>query len=316
VVLNGELEICGMGFREDEFSLEKIKAIDLVDYLASLGFQPEKPSRNGIDFYYRSPIRNESNPSFHVNRKKNIWFDHGQPKGGNLVDFGITYFNCTVREFMDKFSGDFSFHQQISSPPFDKGPIAETESKIMILNDMPLSSYPLKHYLHDRHITVATAGQYCREVNYQIDGRTYYGIGFKNDAGGYEIRNAYMKQSSSPKDITSLVKGAAEVHVFEGFMDFLSYQTMHQNGPGLSADFIILNGVAFFEKARPVMEQHQVIRLWLDRDTTGTAYTKYALSLKKGYTDESGLYSQHKDLNDWLTNKGLVQKKQLKQKIS
>jgi len=99
-------------------------------------------------------------------------------------------------------------------------------------------------------------------------------------------------------------------------MDFLSYQTMHQNEPALGVDFIVLNGAAFFEKARPVMEQHEVIRLWLDRDITGKEYTKYALSLKKGYTDESSLYSQHKDLNDWLMNNGLVQKKQLRQKIS
>jgi len=298
------------------FLLDAIKGLDIVEYLASLGFEPERPSRNGIDFYYLSPLRTEADPSFHVNRKKKQWFDHGLRKGGNLVDFGMAYFNCTVREFMERFGSDFSLQPQADRLTFDRDLRDEKESKITILNDKPLYSYPLIHYLHERHIPKAIADQFCREVTYEIDGSSYYGIGFKNDAGGYEIRNKYVKQSSSPKDMTSLINGGGEVHVFEGFMDFLSYKTIHQNQPDLGVDFIILNGAAFFEKARPVMEQHEVIRLWLDRDTTGTAYTKYALSLKRGYTDESGLYSQHKDLNDLLTNRGLVQKKQLKQKIS
>jgi hypothetical protein len=76
---------------------------------------------------------------------------------------------------------------------------------------------------------------------------------------------------------------------------------------------VILNSAAFFEKARSFIEQHE-IGLWLDSDTTGIAYTKYALSLDEGYRDESGLYGKYKELNDWLTKKELAPKKQLKQK--
>jgi hypothetical protein len=63
------------------------------------------------------------------------------------------------------------------------------------------------------------------------------------------------------------------------------------------------------------MEQHDAIRLYLDRDTTGKNYSRYALSLSNKYKDESGLYKQYKDLNDWVVNMGKVQKKNMGQKL-
>ena len=49
--------------------------IDLVDYLYSLGYQTEKI--RGNDYWYLSPLRDEKEASFKINRKKNVWYDHG-----------------------------------------------------------------------------------------------------------------------------------------------------------------------------------------------------------------------------------------------
>ena len=57
------------------------KQIDLVDYLASLGHQPQKV--NNQDYWYLSPLRDEKTPSFKINRKLNVWYDHATGKGGN-----------------------------------------------------------------------------------------------------------------------------------------------------------------------------------------------------------------------------------------
>ncbi|HEU4606900.1 MAG TPA: CHC2 zinc finger domain-containing protein, partial [Chitinophagaceae bacterium] len=91
------------------------KQIDLVDYLASLGYQPQKV-RNG-DYWYHSPLREEKTPSFKVNRKLNVWYDHGTGKGGDLVDFGTLYFNCNITDFLLRLAGQqvspsLSFHRQ------------------------------------------------------------------------------------------------------------------------------------------------------------------------------------------------------------
>ena len=74
------------------------KQIDLVDYLSALGQRPQKVRNN--DYWYLSPLRTENTPSFKVNRTRNVWYDHGIGKGGNLIDFGIIYFNCSVAAFV------------------------------------------------------------------------------------------------------------------------------------------------------------------------------------------------------------------------
>ncbi len=152
-------------------------------------------------------------------------------------------------------------------------------------------------------------------MKYELNGKEYFGIGFKNNSGGYEIRNPYFKASSSSKDLTTFNNAAKEAAVFEGFIDFLSFMAIHQNQQGIISDFVILNSVSFFEKARPFMEEHEAIKLYLDRDATGQNYSRYALSISNKYKDESHLYKEHKDLNEWLVNLGKLQKKKLRHKL-
>jgi hypothetical protein len=299
---------------ESGISIDVVRELDLVDYLASLGHQPEYVKR-GRDFWYLSPLRSEGEASFKVNRELNRWYDHGLGKGGNLIDFGLAYFNCTVRELIDKIRPDFSFQQHERRKRSAGGEHVEKESRITILSDRDLYAYSLINYLHERRIPVSISQLFCREVSYRLNGRNYFGIGFKNDAGGYEIRNAFSKLSSSPKDITRLGKAGDQLHVFEGFFDLLSFQTLYGNDPAYAGDLLILNSAAFFERARPLMTEYKVKNLWLDNDTTGRAYTQFALSLNEGFTDRSGLYAQHKDLNDMLTGKQLRPNQQFKQKI-
>ena len=298
-----------MEFRKQGLSLSEAKEMDMVDYLSILGHEPLKIKNN--DFWYLSPLREEKTPSFKVNRNLNRWYDHGLGKGGNLIDFGIEYHHCTVVELLDKLSVSFSLQKPLVQPLKNTN---EPEPKIKVLRDFALTSYALLRYLQQRRIPIEIAEKYCREIHYELNGKTYYGIGFKNDSGGFEIRNSYFKGSSSPKDITTFRNGSDEAVVFEGFTDFLSFKALRKNLPENSQDFVVLNSVSFFERARPFMEQHQAIRLYLDRDATGQNYSQRALSRSTKYTDESKLYKTHKDLNDWMVNFDKSQKKQLGQK--
>lgn len=299
-----------MDFRNKRLSIEESKQIDIVEYLRKLGYEPSKIRNN--DYWYCSPLRDEKTPSFKVNRRLNQWYDHGLGKGGNLIDFGILYHGCSVSNLLQKLGDNLSFQKPVIYQSVTQH---EREKQIKILGDFMLSSSVLLNYLKQRHIPIDIADHYCREVRYQLNDKTYYGIGFKNDSGGFEIRNPYFKASSSPKSITTIANNANEVMVFEGFIDFLSFKSIHQNEPEDRFDFIVLNSVSFFESARPFMEKHEVIRLYLDRDTTGQNYSRYALSLGNKYKDESSLYQNHKDFNDWVMNFGKAQKKQQKQKL-
>jgi len=298
-----------MDFSKKRLSIRKAKEIDLVHYLLNLGYEPSKIKIN--DYWYYSPLRNEKTPSFKVNRRLNRWYDHGIGKGGNLVDFAILYHGCTIGELLQNLNDCLLLQQPILQPPFT-GYVSE--SPIKILTEFRLYSVALIKYLQQRRIPVHIADYYCKEVHYELNGKPYYAIGVRNDSGGLELRNPYFKGSSSPKDITTMDSQADVAIVFEGFMDFLSFMVVHQNESGKRFDFVLLNSVSFFEKARPFMENHKAIRLYLDRDTTGQNCSRYALSLSDKYKDENSLYQNHKDFNDWLMNFGRTPGKYQSQK--
>ncbi len=76
----------------------------------------------------------------------------------------------------------------------------------------------------------------------------------------------------------------------------------HKNGEPLP-NFLVLNSLSFFEKSRNLMEKHEQVNLYLDRDKAGMNCVQEALKWNQHlYKDQSHLYSQHKDLNDWLVN--------------
>lgn len=283
---------------KQKLSIREVKEMDMVAYLSGLGHEPVKV-RNA-DYWYLSPLRIEKTASFKINRQLNRWYDHGLGKGGNLVDFAVLYFGCSVSESLQKIVTAFSFHQPVLYAPL---PVTEAK-KITVLDAFVLSSFSLLRYLGQRQIPIAIAQRFCCELRYDLDGKTYYGIGFKNDSGGYEIRNPYFKSSSTPKGITSFDNQADTVAVFEGFMDFLSFLAIRQYSGRSEPDFIILNSLSFFEKARPFMEKHREIRLFLDRDAAGQNCSHHALSLDERYRDKSQWYAPYKDLNEWWMSTG------------
>jgi hypothetical protein len=143
----------------------------------------------------------------------------------------------------------------------------------------------------------------------------YYGIGFKTDSGSFEIRNPFLKSASSPKSITTFKNGCNEVAVFEGFFDFLSYKVLEEKNSLTKTDYIVLNSLSFFEKSRIAMESYNQVKLYLDNDKAGQNCSRLALTLSHKYKDESCLYKNHKDLNDWLVNHELKQQKKIGRKI-
>ena len=292
-----------MKFRNNLPSVEEVKNTDMVNYLESLGFKPSKISRN--DFWYLSPFRDETSPSFKINRNLNRWYDFGDGKGGNIIDFGIQYHDCSVRDFLKKVNQSFSFQQQNNASLKPD----EDAKKIKILNAKEISSLVLVRYLHKRRIPVSIAIKFCKEVDYELYGRQYYAIGFKNNAGGFELRNEKFKASSSPKDITLIKNNADEVAVFEGFFNFLSYQAIHQKQEQPNTNFLILNSTSFFEKSLPLIQTYKSVHLYLDCDTTGQKCTQKAVAIdSEKFIDERALYKNYKDLNDWIMHIGQSQK--------
>ncbi len=222
-----------MNIRGHLISLDEARQIDMVEYLSKFGYQPSKIKN--FDYWYLSPLRDEKTASFKINRKLNCWYDHGIGKGGNLIDFAILYHNCTVGEFLKEVNGHFPFHKPVALPLHKDED--HLDCKIEIVSERTISSLALERYLTQRRIPINVAKEYCKEVTYKLNDKEYYSIGFKNDAGGYELRNQYYKASSSPKDIKTFGNGARKRVVYEGFFDFLSFIAIKKKIHAVKADF-------------------------------------------------------------------------------
>ena len=289
-----------MNISNKPLSCAEAKNMDMVDYLLSLGYQPTRISRH--HYWYLSPLRIEKTASFKVNRTLNRWYDFGEGKGGNIIDFGVLYFKCSVSDFLKQLPLTSLQHQPHILPPERE---KEEEGLITILKVEKLSSPILFHYLKHRRIDSEVAQLFCKEVTFELYKKKYYAIGFKNDANGFELRNQFFKGSSQPKDITTIEGKEQRLVVFEGFFDFLSYQTIYKNSACLTEDCLILNSLSFSNKAKPLLKNYNQVHLFLDRDTKGQNCTLELLSLGSHIQDDSHLYQHNKDLNDWLMNFGL-----------
>ncbi len=283
------------------------REIDLVEYLSALGYNPKKV-RN-MDYWYRSPLRNERTASFKVNRMKGLWFDFGTGQGGDIIDFGVLYHKSIVREVLTaltdyKQNRSLFFHQQSQGQAttlFSAGEEKNSGNKIVITDTGQISNISLIDYVETRSIPIEIARQYCMEIEFELYGKKQTVIGFENDFGGFELRSPDFKGSSSPKTSRFIDNGSNTVSVFEGFFDFLSYQALKRESNIPVANCLILNSLAFFEKNRYLMEKHQAVHLFLDRDPAGLSQTMKALEWNNAkYIDNSILYKEHADLNAWL----------------
>ena len=229
-------------------TIEEAKNIKLADYLHSLGYNPVKQQGNNL--WYKSPFREEKDPSFKVNHDRNLWYDFGMGTGGNIITLAQElYASDSLPYLLDRIAEQspsirpvsFSFRQQSSTQP-----------SFQQLEVMPLSSIALYSYLQERGINTELAKKECKEIRFVNNGKQFFAVGFPNVSGGYEIRNKYFKGCIDPKDITHIQQQGEPretCYVFEGFMDYLSFLTLRQkkcpNYPDLDKqDYLVLNSVS------------------------------------------------------------------------
>ena len=278
--------------------IDAIRQIPLADFLAQLGHEPVR--RSGNELWYRAPYRSERTPSFRVNVAKQLWYDFGLGKGGDIFtlagEFAQSVDFMEQARFIAKASN--MVVDRSEKPTYQPKP---AEPAFEGVEAVPLLRSPLTDYLAERGIPYAVASHHCFRLNYGVRGKRYFAIGFPNMAGGYEVRSRHFKGCIPPKDV-SLVKlenTAADVcSVFEGFMDFLSAATLGIVGNG---DSLVLNSVSNVEKAMKHLDAYGRINCFLDRDEAGRRTLDVLGKRHSGrICDRSALYDGCKDLNEYL----------------
>ena len=261
--------------------------ISIRDFLAWRGIQP-KYERNGYGMYL-SPLREERTPSFKVDYVRNLWYDFGLGEGGTLLTLVMRLERCdryaAIRILS---SGEIRQAEStsLSSGIYERpavggvSPVLRPAAvpALRILSDAPLRHPALVGYLASRGIVPSVAAAFCREVRYEINGRAFFAIGFRNDAGGWELRSARFKGGSSPKHITTIDNRSDTVIAFEGFMDFLAYLSL-KHPERLRIDAAVLNSVVNLPKAIPFLSRHPVIHAFFDNDEAGRKTTSDLIRL-------------------------------------
>lgn len=262
----------------------------------------------------KSPFREESHPSFDI-KEDRLWYDHGTGEGGGIWQLAYKYLGEENKSKAYHLLREVSGHTQTVEPTsFQRGPGPDTHDQvehsrgIKILGTYPLNNVHLLDYIKRRGVRVEVAKEFCCVVVFLLNNKKTYSIGFRNNSGGYELRNECLKLSSSPKDVTHIQSNpqsrSNKLIVFEGFFDFLSHKTLERGGccaDDINNDYLILNGVGNTRLAKEIVARYPIVHAMLDLDDAGDEATEQIASFCTGeFEDLRSTYPLSKDLNQEL----------------
>ena len=285
---------------------KQFNTIPLEEVLLSLGHLPTKQSEK--EAWFLNPFAKENHASFKINKNLNYWYLHSEGIGGKNVDFMKRYLKASVNEVLvwAENQNYSSFHRQnISHSKL------ENLSKNYDIFEIKNVQHPaLLEYLKERKVENQT--EFLKEIHYQMNDKNYFGIGFKNDSYGYEIRNKYSKICLGKKDISTIKNSSNSLRIFEGFFDFLSFKSIEKSLESNSSDYLILNSVSMISNIKNSLGNYEKVELYFDNDEAGNRAVEMIKNENKDVEDCRVLYSDFKDLNDWLVHKNLSNERQVK----
>lgn len=272
---------------------EEVKQkISIRMVLESFNLFPVKENRKTA--FYFALDREEKIPSLSVNFVKNKAFDFGTGKRYDVISIVQQMNQCSVSEalkYLEKF--DFSVKNEIQNEE------TKQYKEYKILNVLEIQHPALIQYLKSRK--VYEQKDLVKEIEYDLNGKKYFGVGFFNNSGGVEIRNKYSKICLGKKDVT-LIKNklniSNEILIFEGFFDYLTFRNLEKK-ENLSSDYLILNSTAMLFKVEEKLKKYNKISMFLDNDSNGEFVKSKIQNQYKNVEDCSLIYRCFKDLNEW-----------------
>lgn len=283
----------------------QFNSISLEEVLLSLGHLPTK--QNEKEAWYLNPFASESQASFKLDKRQNVWYLHSEGIGGNNTDFMQKYLQASVKEVLE-----WAEKQSFSS--FQPQSVIQQQNNAklnyQITEIKELQNQNLKNYLQERGLS-SKVHPLVMEIHFKMGDKNQklYTIGFQNLSGGWELRNSFYKGAVLKKDISiiNLNDNAqyknhknTSVAVFEGFIDALSFVEMQKSYKG---DLIVMNSIALLNKTKEHLKDYSEIHLFLDNDFSGTKCKNEILQSFPQAKDHSEIYSAYKDLNEYMVER-------------
>ena len=281
-----------------EEDLSRIKRYPIVEYLERKGVKPVR--RTPSYALYRSPLREETHPSFKVDTEKNLWIDYGEGRGGSIIDLCMRMEGCTLSEAIRRL-GQNAPDDGNDFVPNNSQPVMAVNGARKLIEISDTLPPHLQDYLtKERCIDLEKATLFLKCISYKVRGRHYQAIGFANLSGGYELRdNKTFKGTIAPKDITPIFTDRAEpVCIFEGLMDFLSFLSMKEE---ITNHCLVMNSVSNVARTiRYLNDRHLThIRAFLDNDEAGRRAVQDFIKAGFHVEDMNIHYKDFKDLNEY-----------------
>ena len=301
-----------------EEDLSFIKRFSIMEYLERKGIKPVH--RTPTYALYRSPLREETHPSFKVDTEKNLWIDYAEGRGGSIIDLYMRLEGCTlseaIRHLGRRNAPDTACPHHIENVQYasmqgdSKQATPTTGARRLTGMSDTLPPYLQEYLTEERCIDLEKAKPFLKCISYEIRGLHYQAIGFANQSGGYELRDSgSFKGTVAPKDITPIFTDkAGPVCVFEGFMDFLSFLSMKEE---VTSACLVMNSVSNVAKAiRYLNDRHLTnVRVFLDNDDAGRMATNDFIRAGFKVEDMSVHYGNFKDLNEYHAHRVRGQQK-------
>lgn len=274
--------------------------ISIVDLLANLGFEPPKPV--GKERRYISMLRDsDSTPSFSVDEKAGTWFDHGEGKGGNIIDFGKLYWNgLTFPEVLEKIVSVSQTYMPLEQRPFQRKVNAPSTPNYRVLEIKDFGqNTALLNYLKSRGIISVADGR-TKEVYYYVEDENkirtnFFAAGWQNETGSWEVRNAHFKGCLGQKAISFIPNSQRRLAVFEGYFNYLSWLT---DNPFATESVLVLNSLALLQAGLTKAKPFNDVYLFFDNDPSGQRATTAFRQAMPQAIDCSGIYRGYNDYND------------------
>ncbi len=282
---------------------KQFNSISLEEVLVSLGHLPTK--QNEKEAWFLNPFYTENHASFKLDKRNNIWYLHSEGIGGKNTDFMMKYLKASVKEVLE-----WAEKQNFSSFQYQNN--SNTKQKALANNYTIIEVKDIQHqalleYLKSRK--VENQLEFLKEIHYRMNDKNYFGIGFKNDSGGYEIRNKYSKICLGKKDVSMIKNGSENLKIFEGFFDFLSFKNIEKSLSDEKSDYIILNSVSMISKIKNLLKNYKKIELYFDNDEAGNRAVETLKKEFENVEDDRILYKDFKDLNDWAISSPNLEEK-------
>ena len=303
--------------KKEDLSL--IKRYSIVEYLERKGIRPVRKTSTYV--MYRSPLREETHPSFKVDTEKNLWIDYAEGRGGSIIDLCIRLEGCTLSEAICRLGQNALEHtaycscsskRETSISPNQRKDITASGTRRLTSISDTLPPHLQEYLKKERCIDLEKATPFLKCISYEVRERRYEAIGFANSSGGYELRDNHLfKGTIAPKDITPIFEDKAQpVCLFEGFMDFLSFLSMKEE---VTNQCLVMNSVSNVARSIHYLNERNItsVRTFLDNDYAGRKAVQEFVNAGFKVEDMAVYYRDFKDLNEFHVSRVREQQKKL-----